>query len=430
MSTHQTTVILPSNNPWFDAPDVQPPETNDPCLATLAFRRTRRKEYKIGQGEELIIGRRHSTHSIQPDIDLNEYNAMAYGVSRLHAKLRHEEYGWWIEDLSSANGTWVNGEKLEPYSPVSLGIKNQIILSTFQFYLFLPSQVVSGINVPVSESRQPMHVVNIEDDRDLQRLMAMAFKESEPSINLQQFVSGDQALPYIMQNKDNIDLFVIDIMLPGRYNGIEISQQIRQMGAPGYVSLTSAFAEPTADLLSELRAEFFPKPLHILDIIPRLASYRLTRSAIAAAVAARPQAEPVPVPVPVAVPHTPPAHHALPERRQMSEITDPIGPYRRQQPTSPRSYPADRTTTTQPAAHRPSIEFESLDALGTPAPAFAAVGASMSKMSNAPDITPLPTHHNTIQPLPPPKPQTIPTPRESGIKLNVIQRLIGRLRGL
>ncbi|MBX3080466.1 MAG: FHA domain-containing protein [Anaerolineae bacterium] len=428
MSTHQTTVILPSNNPWFDAPDVMPPEDVDPCLATLAFRRTRRKEFKVGLGEELVLGRRHSTHSIQPDIDLNEYNAMAYGVSRLHAKLRHEEYGWWMEDLSSANGTWVNGERLEPYAPVSLGIKNQIILSTFQFYLFLPSKIVSGVSVPAPEAKQPMHVVNIEDDRDLQRLMAMAFKESEPSINLQQFVSGDQALPYIMQHKDQIDLFVIDIMLPGKYNGIEIAQQIRQMNAPGYISLTSAFAEPTSDLLTELRAEFFPKPLHILDIIPRLASYRLTRSAISAAVAARPQPEPVPVMVPQ--PPAPRPH--IPERMHTSEITDPIGPFRRQQTSAPRPYHGDRTTTTHPAAHRPSIEFESLESLGAPVPepAYAGVGAGSAHMANAPHITPLPSH-NTIQPLPPPKPtQTIPTPRESGIKLNVIQRLISKLRGL
>jgi CheY-like chemotaxis protein len=420
MSTHQTTVILPSNNPWFDAPDVNPPEDLDPCLATLAFRRTRRKEFKIGLGEELVLGRRHSTHSIQPDVDLNEYNAMAYGVSRLHAKLRHEEYGWWMEDLSSANGTWVNGERLDPYAPVSLGIKNQIILSTFQFYLFLPSKVVSGVNVPAPEAKRPMHVVNVEDDRDLQRLMAMAFKESEPSINLQQFVSGDQALPYIMQHKDTIDLFVIDIMLPGKYNGIEIAQQIRQMNAPGYVSLTSAFAEPTSDLLNELRAEFFPKPLHILDIIPRLASYRLARTAVAATTVARPMPEPV-----IARPQV-----AVPERMQTSEITDPIGPFRRQQQISPRPYSGDRTTTTQAAAaHRPAIEFEALESFGVPAPepAYAAVGA---KPATGPLITPLPTH-NAIQPLPQAKPaQTIPTPRESGIKLNVIQRLISKLRGV
>jgi pSer/pThr/pTyr-binding forkhead associated (FHA) protein len=391
----------------------------------VAFRRTRRKQIPIAIGQEVIFGRQHSTHSLQPDIDLNEYNAMAYGVSRLHAKLRHEEYGWWLEDLASANGTWVNGERLEPYTPVSLGVKNQIILSTFQFHLFLPSRMVAGINVPNSESKSPLHVVNIEDDRDLQRLMAMAFKESEPNLNLAQFISGDQALPYIMEHKDTIDLFVIDIMLPGKYNGIEIAHLIRQIGAPGHISLTSAFAEPTSDLLSELRAEFFPKPLHILDIIPRLASYRLKRGGLPSGVIST-QA------IASGVAHHDQTLPKSPRSRSAQTVTSSglnhPGVYEDDSPAAREAGSGayvgvsgrQRAVAEVPTPYRPpSYEFDSLGALEAEAApvAVAAVAAS--------DAKPLPV----IQPLPSLAAAGKPA-RQTTVKLNIVQKLINKLKGL
>jgi CheY-like chemotaxis protein len=386
MSTHQTTLILPSNNPWFDAPDVPAPEDVDACTATLAFRRTRRKQFQVGLGEEVIIGRRHTTHSLQPTLDLTDYNALQYGVSRLHAKIRHEDYGWWLEDLGSANGTWVNGHRLEPYTPVSLGVKNQIILSTFQFYLFLPANVVSGLTLPTADSKHPLHVVNVEDDRDLQRLMSMAFKESEPTINLQQFVSGDQALPYITQHAQNIDLFVLDIMLPGKYNGIEIAQQIRKLGAPGYITLTSAFAEPNMELLSDLRAEFYPKPLHILDIIPRLSNYRLNRSQIAVKVApALSDTQEAYIPADVAEPTEP---VELMRRHVRMPVEQP----------APAYVAANRSSTYEA---EPAYENAAM-------PAYAAVGVGVAEQ---------------------PSPPSVPI-RQTTVKLNVLQRLINKLKGL
>ena len=35
------------------------------------------------------------------------------GVSRQHAGIRNDEQGYWIEDLGSRNGTYVNGVELE-----------------------------------------------------------------------------------------------------------------------------------------------------------------------------------------------------------------------------------------------------------------------------------------------------------------------------
>ncbi len=41
-------------------------------------------------------------------------------VSRVHARLSWREGRYWLEDLASTNGTWLNGRRLTPYKPVAL----------------------------------------------------------------------------------------------------------------------------------------------------------------------------------------------------------------------------------------------------------------------------------------------------------------------
>ncbi len=41
-------------------------------------------------------------------------------VSRSHARLVWQGDTFWVEDLSSTNGTWVNGRRLPPHEPVAL----------------------------------------------------------------------------------------------------------------------------------------------------------------------------------------------------------------------------------------------------------------------------------------------------------------------
>ena len=49
-----------------------------------------------------------------PDIDLSPYQAYAAGVSRLHAIIKRDGNRLIFMDLGSANGTYVNGKRLNP----------------------------------------------------------------------------------------------------------------------------------------------------------------------------------------------------------------------------------------------------------------------------------------------------------------------------
>ncbi len=64
---------------------------------------------------EMVILGRSSTNASKGLIDLSPYHAQTLGVSRQHACIDRADtgVGFTIEDLESANGTWLNGNRLK-----------------------------------------------------------------------------------------------------------------------------------------------------------------------------------------------------------------------------------------------------------------------------------------------------------------------------
>jgi hypothetical protein len=71
-----------------------------------------REPIQLWNQNQIILGRFDSTLNYRPTVDLSEHHAAQLGVSRLHAEISYEKAAYWVQDLESKNGTWVNNTKL------------------------------------------------------------------------------------------------------------------------------------------------------------------------------------------------------------------------------------------------------------------------------------------------------------------------------
>lgn len=111
-----------------------------------------------------------------------------------------------------------------------------------------------------------MHVVHLEDDGLLQNLLKIALCSAQPDIKLKQFIDSDEAVTYIAENIDTIDLFILDIRVAGSMNGVDVAHKIRELNSNAPIIVTSAFQKPAAHILTTLNCRWYAKPWHIADI--------------------------------------------------------------------------------------------------------------------------------------------------------------------
>lgn len=91
----------------------------DPTATLLLELRDAKQYYELKPQEfehEMIIGRSTGNSAMVPDVDLADYGGADYGVSRLHMALKYvpEDNAIHVYDLGSANGSYINGQRLHP----------------------------------------------------------------------------------------------------------------------------------------------------------------------------------------------------------------------------------------------------------------------------------------------------------------------------
>ncbi|MGZ6346238.1 MAG: FHA domain-containing protein [Anaerolineales bacterium] len=86
---------------------------------------------------EFTLGRSAEGQPIVPDVDLSPHNAYANGVSRLHAVLKLIQDHIVIMDLGSSNGTYLNGNRLQPYIETTVAHGDVIYLGKLKIQVLI-----------------------------------------------------------------------------------------------------------------------------------------------------------------------------------------------------------------------------------------------------------------------------------------------------
>ena len=102
-------------DPWASGAGAAAVEAGTSALTVVMTATGRR--VPLPAGGEAVLGRLDATRGVFPDVDLTPDGGLEGGVSRRHARVHQQKLQFFIEDLGSANGTFLNGQRLTPYLP-------------------------------------------------------------------------------------------------------------------------------------------------------------------------------------------------------------------------------------------------------------------------------------------------------------------------
>ena len=187
---------------------------------------------KIRLENDLVIGRKDKQLETQPDVDLGPYGAEEMGVSRHHLRLRADEEAVYAVDLSSGNGTSLNGARLEPEKPYPLKDGDDLRLGRLKLNIRIIISPTKGsetykpenfaINGQTIEGKGEA-VLIVEDDVEVASILSLIMARA----GYKPYTSHDVIGAIRLFNQRKPSAVILDLMLPDM-NGLEFCRYVRR----------------------------------------------------------------------------------------------------------------------------------------------------------------------------------------------------------
>lgn len=137
----ETTGTLPDYlDDVLDAPAYNPDRFMDfeiPSKGIALINLENGQPIAMQEEESFILGRASKELKIsKPLVDLTDYGAIDYGISRIHAMIVKTRDGYQITDLQSTNGTWHDNNRLVPNKPETMESGDRIRLGRLHMLVF------------------------------------------------------------------------------------------------------------------------------------------------------------------------------------------------------------------------------------------------------------------------------------------------------
>ncbi len=98
--------------------------------------------------QPVSFGRAVSGGSAKTHVDLSRYDAINFGVSRLHMMLHNQDGKFYVQDLDSINGTFINGDPIKPSERILIANGDEIRLGQLRMYIYF----LEDPNITASDS--------------------------------------------------------------------------------------------------------------------------------------------------------------------------------------------------------------------------------------------------------------------------------------
>lgn len=121
-------------DPQTPVPPTKRPEHPTRLVLSVAGDETK---FTLPLTQKVVLGRFDPARGKRPEVDLGPHQAYERGVSRQHAVLYQSGNEFYVEDLSSRNGTFVNGQRLDPFQAQKVDHGDEIRLGTLPIILLL-----------------------------------------------------------------------------------------------------------------------------------------------------------------------------------------------------------------------------------------------------------------------------------------------------
>jgi CheY-like chemotaxis protein len=252
---------LPADTPYAPPRETGPLDSDlgAPWVVELQVHSTP-LTLRVGLNQQIILGRQDATTGTYPDLDLSPYEGLRMGVSRQHAAVRAEADRLLLIDLHSTNGTYVNGQRLQPEQPYRLRHGDEIHLGHVRVDIRL---VVVPIHQAAHREQPWIRLADLPQRGKGQRLM-LAMPNSDAADALASILTAAGYTVYPVQTQATAigavthyqpNVVVLD-MDAGPIKGLDLCHYIRQMTAVNRAAIIALSTETApADLKAILAAD-------------------------------------------------------------------------------------------------------------------------------------------------------------------------------
>lgn len=178
----------------------------------------------------LLLGRLDEERGVVPDIDLTDYQGQQLGVSRRHALLLARNNRVTVQDLGSANGTYINGRILKANQEYRIRDRDRIRLGRLELQVhfvvkpLVDEQTMVGmrntVHVPVVGRGE--HVLILDDNEDVGRVMRHIVQRAGFRVSV--VTDVQDAIRTI--DSDTPDLVILELVLQDG-SGLDIVRYLR-----------------------------------------------------------------------------------------------------------------------------------------------------------------------------------------------------------